>query len=67
MVFDVACNELAGVEVENTFVILNVILRELEWRIFARMTVAFGSNGEPSPRTELISVSQVGFSEGALD
>lgn len=59
--FEVACQEPPGTIVENCFVILTVDSGGHDWRIFARLTVAFGADGAPDPLTELVTVNPVGF------
>jgi hypothetical protein len=61
--FDVECNEPAGTEVENAFVILTADMEGEDWRTFARLTVSVGNGGLPTPRTELVTSTPVGFTE----
>ena len=64
--FEVACQETAGTVVENPFVILTVESERAIWRVFARLTVHFGDQGRPEPRTELITVNPLGFSSDTM-
>ncbi len=59
---EIACAEPAGSEIENTFLIVTVEVREKTWRILARMRVRVTSDGVPHPVTERIDVQEVGFS-----
>lgn len=63
LTFDVACSEERGASIENTFIIFTATQVEVDWRVFARMTVETGPGGVPTPRTELVTSSRVGFSE----
>ena len=59
---EVRCDESAGTEVENAFLILRVLQREEPWLILARLRVRVSEDGAPAAATELITAQRVGFS-----
>ena len=59
---EVRCEEPAGAEVENAFLILRVLQREERWLILARLRVRVSEDGAPATTTELITAQRVGFS-----
>jgi hypothetical protein len=59
---EVRCEEPAGTEVENAFLILRVLQREEPWLILARLRVRVSEGGAPATTTELITAQRVGFS-----
>ena len=59
---DVRCDEPAGTEVENAFLILRVLQREAPWLILARLRVRVSEGGAPATTTESITAQPVGFS-----
>jgi len=61
--FPVECRGEPGAVVENCFVILNLNQGQEDWRVFARITVSFGSDGAPDPDTVVITTQRVGFSD----
>ena len=58
----VACQGGPDDVVENAFLITTVEWREVRWRILARLTVRFTTDGAPAAATELVTVQRVGFS-----
>ncbi len=58
---EVRCDEPAGTEVENAFLILRVLRREEPWLILARLRVRVSADGAPATTTELITAQRVGF------
>ena len=58
----VACRGRHGDVVENAFLIATAEWRGHRWRILARFTVRFATDGSPSAATELVTAQRVGFS-----
>ena len=58
----VACQGGPDDVVENAFLITTAEWREVLWRILARLTVRFTTDGAPAAATELVTVQRVGFS-----
>ena len=63
-VFQIAvrCDEPAGRVTENAFLIFHAAWLGEPWRIFVRVRVEVGSNGEPKTVVELITTQKIGFS-----
>jgi hypothetical protein len=50
-------------EPSNPFVILRVVLGEIEWRVLAQLAVKLDERGAPTTTTAVLSTHRVGFSE----
>lgn len=53
---------VAGSEIENAFVIVQVQRGDERWRVLARLRVPLGDAGKPQPRIETVTSQRVGFS-----
>jgi hypothetical protein len=63
---DVQCDEPAGEVTENAFVIFSVSWFGEAWRVFVRVRVTVGADGEPATTTESVTTQKIGFSGVAL-
>jgi hypothetical protein len=59
---EVRCDEPAGAEVENAFLLLRALWGEKPWLILARLRVRVNNEGVPETDAELITSQPVGFS-----
>lgn len=55
-----------GEVVENAFLLLNILRREEQWQLFARIRVTFDASGVPGPVTEVVTAQPMGFSGQGL-